>query len=150
MSNGRTADALQTKQEERTPVKYLSSTTTLDERQLHLQQEQKAKSFLPASSSSSSLFLFPTAHNVTPLSDYDHSPSFAKEQQHSSLHYEQPLNIEDNNNRFLFEQQKQKQSLISKQYLDLSDVPEENNSSFSSTYSLSDTIVTTTIINPIS
>jgi HSP20 family molecular chaperone IbpA len=130
LSNAETADALQTKQEERASVKYLSSTTSLDERQPHLQQEQKAKGFLPSSSSSSSssLFLFPTA---TPLSDYDHSSSFAKEQQHSSLHYEQPLNTEDKNKKFLFEQQKQ--------YFDLSDIPEENNS-FSSTYSLSDTI----------
>jgi HSP20 family molecular chaperone IbpA len=142
LSNVETADALQTKQEERTQLKYLSSTTSLDERQPHLQQEQKAKGFLP-SSPSFSYFLFPTAQNVTPLSDYDHSPpssSFAKEQQHSSLHYEQPLNIEEKNNKFLLEQQKQKQSLISNQYIDLSDLPEEN-SSFSSTYSLSDTII---------
>jgi HSP20 family molecular chaperone IbpA len=166
LSNVVTEDALQAQEAERAPVKYLSSTTQLDERQLHQQQEQKAKGFLPASSSSStssSLFLFPTTHRVTPLSDYGHfPPSFVEEQQnfHQSPHqYEQhshwqPLNSENKNNQLLpvekleqqkKEQQKQQQSstnsiLIHNQNFDLSDVPEEN-SLLSSSYSSSDTIV---------
>jgi HSP20 family molecular chaperone IbpA len=148
LSNAETADALQTQEEERASVRYPSSTTPLDERQLHLRQEQKAKGFLP-SSSSSSLFLFPTTHNITTLSDYDHSlPSFTKQQQrfhnpsfqYEQHSYKQPLNIEDKNNQLLlfnkFEQPRQ--SSIHNQNFDLSDVPEESNS-FSSTYSLSDT-----------
>jgi len=157
LSNIETADALQTQQEEQAPVKYFSSTTPLDERQLQLQQEQKAKGFL-SSPSSSSLFLFPTTHYITPLSDSDHStPSFAKEQQHfhhPSLHYEQHsdkklLNSEDKNNQFLLldklEQENQKESSTNflsshNENFDLTNIPKEN-SSCSSTYSLSDTVV---------
>jgi len=151
LSNAETADALQTQQEERAPVKYFSATTPPDERQLNLQQEQKAKGFL-SSSPSSSLFFFPTTHNIVPLSDYDHSlPSFAQQQQHfhhPSLHYEQhsykqPLSSEDRNNKFLlfdqFEQQKQKQLSTDNQNFVQSDLPEEN-SSLSSTFSFSDII----------
>jgi HSP20 family molecular chaperone IbpA len=151
LSNAETADALQTQQEERAPVKYFSSTTPLDERQLNLQQEQKAKGFL-SSSPSSSLFFFPTTHNTTPLSDYDHSlASFEQQQQHfhhPPLHYEQhsykqPLNSEDKNNQFLlfnqFKQQKQKQLSTDNQNFVQSDLSKEN-SSLSSTFSFSDTI----------
>ena len=155
MSNTETTDALQTQQEEQASIKYLSSTSPLDEQELNLQLEQKAKGFLPSSSSSSSSssrFLFPTIHNVTPLSDYDHSlPSFDQQQQHfnhSSFHDEQhsyqqqqPLNTEDKNNSFVLynklEQHKQKQLRTYHQNFDLSDVPEEDSSS-SSTYSLTD------------
>ncbi|CAF0746409.1 unnamed protein product [Adineta steineri] len=161
--NKEVTDILQTQQEEKTSVEQFSSTTLLDERQLHQLREQKAKGFLP-SSSSSSLSLFPTTHNVTPLSYYDHSPpSYAKEQQHfhhPPHQYEQhsywqlPLSSENKNNQFLLledsqpqieERQKHKQSPTNSlstrnQNVELSDIPEEKNS-FSSLFSLSDTIV---------
>ncbi len=162
MSNVEVTNNLQTQQEEHAPLKHLLSTTSLDEQQLHLQQEQKAKGFLPSSllssSASSSLFLFPTTHNVTPLSDYGHSPPFfAKEQQpfhHHSHQYKQhsylqPLCSENKNNQLLlleeFKPQEHKpsstNSLINhNQNVDLSGIPEEKNSLLS-LYPLSDTIV---------
>jgi HSP20 family molecular chaperone IbpA len=158
------ADALQTKQEERASVKHLLSKTPLGEQQLQLQQEQKANGSLPASTSlspsSSSLFLFPTTHNVTHLSGYDRSPpplSLVKEQQHfhhPSHQYEQhpycqPLNSKNTNNQLLLlknsdqekdEQHQLNESLIPHQNFDLHDIPEENDP-FSSSYPLNDTIV---------
>lgn len=157
LSNAKTADALQTQPEDRTPLEYFSDTTQRDERQLHLLQEkeqEKAKGFLSSTSSpsSSSLFLFPTRHNVTSSATNSHSPRFSLDEQqhfyHPSFHYEQqsskqPLQIEDQNNNTysLFDQQKYKQtssSVSPYHHLDLSDVPEEN-TSFSTSYTLSDT-----------
>ena len=104
-----------------------------------------------SSAYSSSLFLSPTTHNDTHLSGYDRSPpSFLKEQphfHHPSHQYEQhsywqPLN--NNNNQVLqktFDQEKHNKSSYYNQNSDLHDIPEENNSLSSSSYSLSDTIL---------
>lgn len=137
-------------EKERVPGKNPSSAATLDERQrLDLQEKQKAKNRFP----SSAFCFFPTTHNVASLSADDHSslPSTDEPQQYfhhrhppsSSLHYdlhssEQGENIEDKSHLCsLFDKFEQ---VKANDDSDLSDILEEN-SSFSSVYSLSDTII---------
>lgn len=137
-------------EKERVPGKNPSSAATLDERQrLDLQEKQKAKNRFP----SSAFCFFPTTHNVASLSADDHSslPSTDEPQQYfhhrhppsSSLHYdlhssEQEENIEDKSHLCsLFDKFEQ---VKANDDSDLSDILEEN-SSFSSVYSLSDTII---------
>ncbi|CAM4936676.1 unnamed protein product [Rotaria socialis] len=169
LSNVKTAGAFQTQEEEQLPLQRFSSAILQDERQPHLQEDQKVKGFLP-STLSSSRFFSPTTHNITPLSVYDYSssssfssPTFVTEQQHfhyPSRQYEQhsyyqPLNSEKENKQLtalekfeqpLEEQQKQKQSstnLISirNQNVDSTDAPEENSLLSSTSFSLTDTTV---------
>lgn len=138
-------------EKERVPGKNPSSAARLDER-LDLQETQNAKKTFPSLPFS----FFPPTHNVASLSADDHSSlSFIDEPQQyfhhplpssssssSSLHYdlyssEQVENIEDKSHLCsLFDKFKQ---VKTSEDSDLSDILEEN-SSFSSVYSLSDTI----------
>lgn len=162
LSNAETADVLHTQEKEQLPVKNFSYTNPEEKRQLHLREDQKTKEVLP--SSSSSLFFLQNTHDITPISVYDHSSpstsSFVTEQQHSynpsrqyaQYSYRQSLNTEKENQFTVSEKREQANGEPQKQIepsansilnrnqnIDLTGIKEENNSLFSSGYSLIDT-----------